>query len=67
MQGLRESPCELAQRLRVAERWAAGELSSLAYLQQLNLLGGRSLQDLTQYPVFPWVLLDYDSDAYDVE
>ena len=27
----------------------------------LNWLGGRSYQDLTQYPVFPWVLRDYYS------
>ena len=28
----------------------------------LNTLAGRSYNDLMQYPVFPWILADYDSD-----
>lgn len=28
----------------------------------LNEVGNRSLSDLSQYPVFPWVLSDYTSD-----
>jgi len=33
---------------------------------ELNLLAGRSYNDLTQYPVFPWVLTDYTSDTLDL-
>ena len=33
------------------------------YLMELNLAAGRSLSDLTQYPVFPWVLKDYTSEV----
>jgi len=29
----------------------------------LNYAAGRSFQDLTQYPVFPWVLADYESQT----
>ena len=36
------------------ELWAEGLLSSLDYLLHLNTLAGRSYNDLTQYPVFPW-------------
>ena len=28
---------------------------------QLNSLSGRSFKDLTQYPVFPWIIKDYIS------
>ena len=32
----------------------------------LNTLAGRSFNDLTQYPVFPWVLADYTSEVLDL-
>ena len=28
----------------------------------MNIFGGRSLNDLTQYPVFPWLITDYTSE-----
>lgn len=33
----------------------------------LNTLAGRSFNDLTQYPVFPWVLRDYVSEELDLD
>lgn len=32
----------------------------------LNTLAGRSYNDLMQYPVFPWILADYDSQELDL-
>lgn len=32
----------------------------------LNTLAGRSYNDLMQYPVFPWILADYDSEDLDL-
>ena len=32
----------------------------------LNTLAGRSYNDLTQYPVFPWILQDYTSSSLDL-
>ena len=31
----------------------------------MNIYGGRSLNDLTQYPVFPWLITNYISDDLD--
>jgi len=31
----------------------------------LNTLARRSYNDLTQYPVFPWVLADHSSEVLD--
>jgi hypothetical protein len=28
----------------------------------LNLMAGRTFNDITQYPVFPWILADYESE-----
>ena len=35
-------------------------------LVQLNTLAGRTYNDLSQYPVFPWVIADYTSEALDL-
>lgn len=33
---------------------------------ELNVVAGRSYNDITQYPVFPWVLQDYTSHELDL-
>mmetsp|Transcript_26406 Transcript_26406/g.39141 ORF Transcript_26406/g.39141 Transcript_26406/m.39141 type:complete len:734 (+) Transcript_26406:2-2203(+) len=33
---------------------------------ELNIMAGRTFNDLTQYPVFPWVLSDYTSETLDL-
>lgn len=33
---------------------------------QLNTIAGRTYNDLSQYPVFPWVLSDYKSEELDL-
>jgi hypothetical protein len=43
----------------VTQLWTDGQLSNFSYLMYLNTLAGRTYNDLTQYPVFPWVLKDY--------
>ncbi|KAK2144407.1 hypothetical protein LSH36_759g01035 [Paralvinella palmiformis] len=46
----------------VTQRWERGEISNFEYLMCLNTLAGRSYNDLMQYPVFPWILADYQSE-----
>ncbi|KAA8515956.1 hypothetical protein F0562_019135 [Nyssa sinensis] len=48
------------------ERWARWEINNFEYLMQLNTLAGRSYNDITQYPVFPWILSDYSSKSLDL-
>ena len=43
------------------EQWQRREVSNFEYLMRLNQLAGRTHADLNQYPVFPWVLADYES------
>lgn len=43
--------------------WQRGEISNFQYLMHLNTLAGRSYNDLMQYPVFPWILADFDSEV----
>ncbi|CAH1711493.1 unnamed protein product [Chironomus riparius] len=49
----------------VTQRWVRGEISNFQYLMHLNTLAGRSYNDLMQYPVFPWILADYESEDLD--
>lgn len=48
------------------KKWIKGEMSNFQYLMLINTMAGRSFNDLTQYPVFPWVLADYSSDELDL-
>ncbi|KDO27776.1 hypothetical protein SPRG_07375 [Saprolegnia parasitica CBS 223.65] len=48
------------------ERWVHGDVTNFEYLMHLNTLAGRSYNDLTQYPVFPWILCDYTSPTIDL-
>ncbi|XP_024909182.1 WD repeat and FYVE domain-containing protein 3 isoform X1 [Cynoglossus semilaevis] len=50
----------------VTQRWERGEISNFQYLMHLNTLAGRSYNDLMQYPVFPWILADYDAEELDL-
>uniref|UniRef100_A0A182JZX8 Protein FAN n=1 Tax=Anopheles christyi TaxID=43041 RepID=A0A182JZX8_9DIPT len=43
-------------------KWQNGLVSNYDYLLYLNSLADRSFQDLTQYPVFPWIVTDYASN-----
>ena len=45
----------------LTQKWCNREISTFVYLMHLNTLAGRSYNDLTQYPVFPWILADYNS------
>ncbi|KAJ5775302.1 uncharacterized protein N7511_000313 [Penicillium nucicola] len=47
-------------------KWVKGEISNFHYLMLINTFAGRTFNDLTQYPVFPWVLADYTSDELDL-
>lgn len=49
------------------KRWQRGEMSNFQYLMLINTMAGRTFNDLTQYPVFPWVLADYSSEELDLE
>ncbi|KAJ3101503.1 hypothetical protein HDU97_001318 [Phlyctochytrium planicorne] len=50
----------------LTQKWCQREISNFQYLIHLNTLAGRSYNDLTQYPVFPWILADYESEELDL-
>lgn len=52
--------------LSATKKWRSGEMSNFYYLIIINTLAGRTFNDLTQYPVFPWIIADYTSDILDL-
>lgn len=46
--------------------WSSGQITNFEYLMRLNTIAGRSYNDLTQYPVFPWIIADYTSTKLDL-
>ncbi|KAE8908643.1 hypothetical protein PF005_g17228 [Phytophthora fragariae] len=46
--------------------WQNRQISNFDYLMALNTFAGRSFNDLTQYPVFPWVLSNYEDATLDL-
>jgi hypothetical protein len=50
------------QLSRLTMGWVEGRVTNFDYLLHLNMLSGRSYNDMCQYPVFPWVLADYTSE-----
>ncbi|CAI5475939.1 unnamed protein product [Closterium sp. Yama58-4] len=59
-------PEKMLERLQLTERWIRREITNFDYLMQLNTLAGRTFNDVTQYPVFPWVIQDYTSKELDL-
>ncbi|XP_044063308.1 neurobeachin-like protein 2 isoform X3 [Siniperca chuatsi] len=61
------SPQELLKASGLTQKWVCREISNFEYLMQLNTISGRTYNDLSQYPVFPWILCDYTSPILDLE
>ena len=60
------TPQQILGRLGLTKQWRRREISNFEYLMALNTLAGRTYNDLTQYPVFPWVLKDFNSPTLDL-
>jgi hypothetical protein len=67
MQTVKQWPDKSGQFLheelkKLMQAWSHGAISNFDYLLSLNILAGRSYNDICQYPVFPWVLSNYTSE-----
>ncbi|KAM3623131.1 uncharacterized protein V6R79_007410 [Siganus canaliculatus] len=60
------TPKQLFKASNMTQRWQRREISNFEYLIFLNTIAGRTFNDLNQYPVFPWVITNYDSEELDL-
>ena len=52
---------------KIIKDWEQWEISNMDMLCMLNNYSGRSFKDLTQYPVFPWIISDYVSSSKELK
>ena len=57
---------EVKSLTSVTKLWRERSITNFDYLMFLNKLAGRSFNDLMIYPVYPFVLSDYESDELDL-
>lgn len=57
----------LSRYQHVSQLWCSRQLDTFHYLAILNSLGGRSSEDLSQYPVMPWTYIDFTSNDVDLD
>ena len=43
----------------IEKKWNENQISTLEYIMWVNIFGNRSLRDINQYPVFPWIITNY--------
>ncbi|KAJ6218130.1 hypothetical protein RDWZM_009287 [Blomia tropicalis] len=58
---------EKSNLVTLTQLWRERRISNFEYLMHLNKLSGRTSNDLMQYPVFPFVLADYQSDVINLK
>ena len=46
------------------DKWKKWEISTMRLLMYLNIYANRSFNDINQYPVFPWIIIDYKSEKF---
>ncbi|CAK94566.1 unnamed protein product (macronuclear) [Paramecium tetraurelia] len=53
------NPIEQFKKSGIIEKWRRGDITNFQYLIEVNKYGGRTYNDLNQYPIFPWVIANY--------
>lgn len=51
---------------KYTQMWQDGDMSNFDYLMALNRYSGRTFSDTNQYPIFPWILVNYASQELDL-
>ena len=54
-----ENPKNEFKKLNFIELWKKNEISNFDFINLLNKFSSRSFNDLTQYPIFPWLFNNY--------
>ncbi|CAG0892568.1 unnamed protein product [Cyprideis torosa] len=57
---------QLFRASNMTQKWQRREISNFEYLMFLNTVSGRTYNDLNQYPIFPWILTNYEDSEIDL-
>jgi hypothetical protein len=50
---------KIFEQCQYLQKWQNYEMTNFEYLMELNNIAGRSYADTTQYPVMPWILVNF--------
>lgn len=57
----------LVKELQLARRWRKRQITTYEYVYYLNVLSGRSFRHSYQYPIYPWLISDNESEKIDLD
>lgn len=60
------TPKQLFAASNMTQKWQKREITNFEYLMFMNTCSGRTYNDASQYPVFPWILTNYESEELDL-
>ena len=56
---------EYSSIINIQNLWKNNKISTLEYLMWINIYGNRSFRDITQFPVFPWIIDNYRTNTFE--
>lgn len=56
---------EYSSIVNIQNLWKKNKISTLEYLMWINIYGNRSFRDITQFPVFPWIINNYKTNTFE--
>ena len=59
-----KNPIKYFEQNKYYEKWIDNEISTYQYLLYINKFSSRSYNDINQYPIFPWILLQSKSGSH---
>ncbi|KAK8892141.1 hypothetical protein M9Y10_029364 [Tritrichomonas musculus] len=60
----KKSP-DIVQNIHLTTLWKNREITTFSYIYYLNMLSGRSYNDSKQYPIYPLLIRNCDSESFD--
>ena len=53
-----ENPKEKIEKDKIKRKWDKREINTFQFLLYINKYAGRTYNDINQYPIFPWIILN---------
>lgn len=51
---------------KITKQWLHRKLTNFEYIVYVNMFSGRSFNNASMYPIFPWIIDDYSSEYIDL-
>jgi len=58
------TPNDFLEKMQIFQKWKCNEISNFEFVMYINMACGRSFKDRYQYPIFPWIISDYQMNSF---